>query len=143
MFHSEDNFRAKARWETSWIRSSWTYAPVINPTTTCLPGRRRLGIFDSTDKPVYMYQPIGFEKGEKETLVCELIQSLYGLTPSARIWYDTLAAVTKEVGFRTSNCDAGLYGYTYPGKIYTSPLMSMTSRSYVRTLRRKSGSWIK
>jgi hypothetical protein len=39
---------------------------------------------------VYMRQPTGFEEGEPGTLVCKLLQLLYGLSPSARIWYDTL-----------------------------------------------------
>ena len=56
-----------------------------------------------------MYQPQGFEKGEKGELACELLQSLYGLTSSARIWYDTFAAAMKDFGFRVSPFDSGLW----------------------------------
>lgn len=58
---------------------------------------------------VYMRQPIGFEQGEKGTLVCKLNQSLYGLAPAARIWYDTLTNYLHYIGFRVCNYDPGLF----------------------------------
>lgn len=54
-----------------------------------------------------MYQPTGFEKGEN--LVCKLKRSLYGLTPAARIWYDTLTAYLRSIGFKVCDYDAGLF----------------------------------
>ena len=48
---------------------------------------------------VYMNQPLGFAQGEKGTLVCKLNQSLYGLAPAARIWYDTLNSYLIHIGF--------------------------------------------
>ncbi|KAF7114207.1 hypothetical protein CNMCM5793_007785 [Aspergillus hiratsukae] len=67
---------------------------------------------------MYMRQPTGFEEGEKGTLVCELYQSLYGLTPSARIWYDTLAGHLKKMGFRTSMYDSGLFIHETKPRLY-------------------------
>jgi hypothetical protein len=70
--------------------------------------------------PVHMIQPTGFEKGEKGTLVCEVVQALYGLTTSPRIWYDTVTAVMKRLGFRTSPYDPGLWISTTRKHLYVS-----------------------
>jgi hypothetical protein len=67
---------------------------------------------------VYMRQPTGFEEGEKGTLVCKLNQSLCGLTPSARIWYDTLAENLKKMGFRTRMYDSGLLIHETKPRLY-------------------------
>ena len=56
---------------------------------------------------IYMRQPTGFEKGED--LVCKLKKSLYGLTPAARIWYDTLTTYLQSIGFKVCPYDAGLF----------------------------------
>jgi hypothetical protein len=58
---------------------------------------------------VYMHQPTRFKEGEPGTLVCKLLQSLYSLSPSARIWYDTLTQRLTEIGFCVSPYDPGLY----------------------------------
>ncbi|KAJ9253689.1 hypothetical protein DTO212C5_9256 [Paecilomyces variotii] len=58
---------------------------------------------------VYMLQPMGFQEGEKGVLVCKLDQALYGLTPSAKIWYDTLAEYLLSAGFRISPYDPCLW----------------------------------
>jgi hypothetical protein len=59
--------------------------------------------------PIYMRQPLGFAEGEPGTLVCSLRQSLYGLTPSARLWYDDLRANLESIGFKVSPHDSGLF----------------------------------
>ena len=59
-----------------------------------------------------MHQPLGFAEGEPGTLVCLLYQSLYGLTPSARLWYDDLRAYLESIGFKASPHDPGLFIYT-------------------------------
>lgn len=56
---------------------------------------------------IYMRQPYGFEQGEG--LVWRLKKSIYGLTPAARIWYDTLTAALHRLGFRTCSYDPGLF----------------------------------
>jgi hypothetical protein len=63
-----------------------------------------------------MRQPLGFEQGDD--LVCKLKQSLYGLTPSARIWYDTLTSYLNEIGFRVSPYDSGLFISTTRPHLY-------------------------
>jgi hypothetical protein len=84
-----------------------TYAPVVDPTTSCIlfaisaqkgwhiiQANAVLAFLNSKLKgrPIYMHQLPGFAEGEPGTLVCLLRQSLYGLTPSARLWYDDLRA---------------------------------------------------
>jgi hypothetical protein len=56
-----------------------------------------------------MHQPLGFAKGEPGTLVCSLNQSLYGLTPSARLWYDDLKAYLKSIRFKASPHNPALF----------------------------------
>ncbi|EYE90211.1 uncharacterized protein EURHEDRAFT_511146 [Aspergillus ruber CBS 135680] len=97
------------------------YAPVVSAATTRLLfaliaangwHMRKLDVAvaflngDLIDE-IYMRQPTGFEKGEG--LAWRLKKSIYGLTPAARIWYDTLTAALHRLGFRTCSYDPGLF----------------------------------
>jgi hypothetical protein len=42
-------------------------------------------------------------------MVCKLNNSLYGLAPAARIWYDRLRNDLEALGFKTSDYDPGLW----------------------------------
>jgi Reverse transcriptase (RNA-dependent DNA polymerase) len=109
-----------------------TYAPVVDPTTTkvlfaaaafygwtILQADAVLAFLNGTlPKPVYMAQPTGFEKGDNATLVCKVLQSLYGLPQSAKIWYDTLSSFLVDMGFRVSEYDAGLWISTRHRNLY-------------------------
>lgn len=100
-----------------------TYAPVVSSTTTRMlfalaawngwnirQADAAVAFLNGTLRDtVYMRQPMGFEQGEKGTLVCKLNQSLYGLAPAARIWYDTLTNYLHYIGFRVCNYDPGLF----------------------------------
>ncbi|CAI7884286.1 unnamed protein product [Closterium sp. NIES-53] len=55
------------------------------------------------EEDVYMTQPPGYEDGTGR--VCKLEMSIYGLKQAPRCWYQKLAAVLEEMGFRTSSCD--------------------------------------
>ncbi|CAI7835162.1 unnamed protein product [Closterium sp. NIES-53] len=55
------------------------------------------------EEDVYMTQPPGYEDGTGR--VCKLKKSIYGLKQAPRCWYQKLAAVLEEMGFRTSSCD--------------------------------------
>jgi hypothetical protein len=129
--HKPDgSIRKKARWvirgnllDLKDTEYGSAYAPVVDPTTTrillaaaayygwtVLQADAKLAFINGNIKgDIFMYQPIGFEQGEKGTLVCRLLRSLYGLVPAARIWYDTLIDYLKEIGFRVSPYDAALY----------------------------------
>ncbi|CAI7801146.1 unnamed protein product [Closterium sp. NIES-53] len=54
-----------------------------------------------------MTQPPGYEDGTGR--VCKLKKSIYGLKQAPRCWYQKLAAVLEEMGFRTSSCDESLF----------------------------------
>ncbi|CAI7833990.1 unnamed protein product [Closterium sp. NIES-53] len=66
-------------------------------------------IFAPTAKPptLRMTQPPGYEDGTGR--VCKLKKSIYGLKQAPRCWYQKLAAVLEEMGFRTSSCDESLF----------------------------------
>ncbi|CAI7919399.1 unnamed protein product [Closterium sp. NIES-53] len=59
------------------------------------------------EEDVYMTQPRGYEDGTGR--VCKLKKSIYGLKQAPRCWYQKLAAVLEEMGFRTSSCDESLF----------------------------------
>ncbi|CAI7913760.1 unnamed protein product, partial [Closterium sp. NIES-54] len=59
------------------------------------------------EEDVYMTQPPGYEDGTGRG--CKLKKSIYGLKQAPRCWYQKLAAVLEEMGFRTSSCDESLF----------------------------------
>ncbi|CAI5507066.1 unnamed protein product [Closterium sp. Naga37s-1] len=59
------------------------------------------------EEDVYMTQPPGYEDGTGR--VCKLKKSIYGLKQAPHCWYQKLAAVLEEMGFRTSSCDESLF----------------------------------
>ncbi|CAI7816117.1 unnamed protein product [Closterium sp. NIES-53] len=59
------------------------------------------------EEDVYMTQQPGYEDGTGR--VCKLKKSIYGLKQAPRRWYQKLAAVLEEMGFRTSSCDESLF----------------------------------
>ncbi|CAI5984896.1 unnamed protein product [Closterium sp. NIES-64] len=60
-------------------------------------------IFAPTAKPSVSWYEDGMGR------VCKLKQSIYGLKQTPCCWYQKLAAVLEEVGFRTSSCDESLF----------------------------------
>ncbi|CAI7902350.1 unnamed protein product [Closterium sp. NIES-54] len=59
------------------------------------------------EEDVYMTQLPGYEDGTGR--VFKLKKSIYGLTQAPRCWYQKLAAVFEEMGFRTSSYDESLF----------------------------------
>ncbi|CAI7829402.1 unnamed protein product [Closterium sp. NIES-53] len=59
------------------------------------------------EEDVYMMQPPGYE--DRTGRVCKLEKSIHGLKQAPRCWYQKLAAVLEEMGFRTSSCDGSLF----------------------------------
>ena len=114
-----------------------SYAPVVNDNTTRMltalstlfgwhthQADATLAYLNSklpADKHIYMTQVTGFREGsQSENLVCKLLQSLYGLVPSARIWYDTLGAYLRHIGFKCSDYDSGLWIHTTRAQLYVT-----------------------
>jgi hypothetical protein len=59
------------------------------------------------DEDIYMQSPPGYEtQGES---VKHLRKSLYGLKQAGRKWYDTLCRALKDIGFRVSDADPGVF----------------------------------
>ena len=59
------------------------------------------------NKQVYMVQSKDYNNGTND--VCLLLQGLYGLKQSPKLWYDKLAGFLREIGFTQSQWDAGLW----------------------------------
>ena len=55
-------------------------------------------LYGNVEETIYVTQPIGFETGGKHK-VCKLKKALYGLKQFLRVWYNTLAAFLKDLGF--------------------------------------------
>lgn len=88
---------------------SKTYAPVVSITTTRLlyalaayhdwyirPDAVLAFLHDNLLRQIYMRQPTSFVQGTKKSLVCFVEESLYGLDPSAKIWFDTVIAIISQ-----------------------------------------------
>lgn len=61
------------------------------------------------EEVIYMQQPKGFIEEGKETLVCRLQRSLYGLKQAARVWNTTISAILMALGFVQSRADPCLF----------------------------------
>ncbi|CAI7804166.1 unnamed protein product [Closterium sp. NIES-53] len=97
------------------------FAPTAKPPTLCVlladaavSGKFIIQMDISTaflngilEEDVYMTQPPGYEDGTGR--VCKLKKSIYGLKQAPRCWYQKLAAVLDDMGFRTSSCDERLF----------------------------------
>ena len=61
------------------------------------------------EEEIFMKQPQQFEEKGKESLVCKLKRSIYGLKQSSRCWNEALDKHLKKMGFRQSNNDPCIY----------------------------------
>jgi len=61
------------------------------------------------NEEVYIEQPQGFEINQRETHVCRLKKSLYGLKKTPRAWYARMDACLLRLGFTKSYADPNLY----------------------------------
>ena len=51
------------------------------------------------EEEVYVEKPEGFEVGNRETHVCILRRSLYGIKHSPKAWYSRIENYLREMGF--------------------------------------------
>ncbi|KAG9457669.1 hypothetical protein H6P81_002177 [Aristolochia fimbriata] len=61
------------------------------------------------EEEIYMRQPAGFEVIGKESWVCKLKRSLYGLKQASRQWYLKFDRFMLDIGFAMSNADHCVY----------------------------------
>jgi hypothetical protein len=112
------------------IDYSETFAPVIKWSTTraitSLAASQnwkihhldvKTAFLNGELKEVYMYQPTGFQAKGKETLVCKLKKSLYGLKQSPRAWYERIDSELRQQGLLRSHSDYSLYFSNNQGKL--------------------------
>ncbi len=64
-------------------------------------------LYGDVEETIYVTQPTGFEQGKHK--VCKLSKALYGLKQSPRVWYNTLAAFLKELGFAPIGADYSVF----------------------------------
>ena len=58
------------------------------------------------EEEVYVEQPLGFETHERESHVCRLKKSLYGLKQEPRTWYSRIDSFLSSLGFTKSKADS-------------------------------------
>lgn len=68
------------------------------------------------DEELFIDQPEGFVEKGKETFVCKLNKSIYGLRQSPRQWYKKLESVLVADGFSKSRSDGCLFTKILDGK---------------------------
>lgn len=66
-------------------------------------------LYSPIDEVVYMRQPKGFEEPGKDTWLCKLDKSIYGLRQSARNWNAKLTEVLSAGGFEATLSEPSLY----------------------------------
>lgn len=66
-------------------------------------------LYGYLEEKIYMKQPVGFEVKGKESLVCRLLKSLYGLKQATKQWNTQFHEFMKAQGFLRSMYDSCVY----------------------------------
>ncbi|GAA0153727.1 hypothetical protein LIER_11897 [Lithospermum erythrorhizon] len=66
-------------------------------------------LHENLDEEIYMHQPEGFSKIEKDNMVCKLKKSLYGLKQASRQWYKKFDNFMHKEDFQKCNADHCCY----------------------------------
>jgi hypothetical protein len=96
----------------------------------------RLQYFNKIEEEVYIEQPDGFAIHEKESHVCRLKKSMYGLKHVPRTWYARINGHLIILGFSKSVVDPNLYYNTVNGEslilaIYVDDLFLTSTYSLI------------
>jgi Reverse transcriptase (RNA-dependent DNA polymerase) len=106
---------------TKVLPGKWVFLKKVKPGGEIrLFGKQmRYAFLNGTLPKPSMLQPTGLEQGKRCQLVCEVTESLYGLTTAANIWYSTLGGHLKE-RIQASPYDGGLCIHTTKPNLYLS-----------------------
>ena len=87
------------------------------------------------DEEIYVEQPPEFQDGTRR--VCKLNKALYGLKQAPRVWYQTLAAYLKELGFEPLDSDIGIFckGHLYIAIYVDDLLIAGPSKDEIQELK--------
>ena len=61
------------------------------------------------EEEVYVEQPLSFETHDRESHVCRLKKSLYGLKKAPKTWYGRIDSFLSSLGCTKSKADSNLY----------------------------------
>ena len=61
------------------------------------------------EEEVYVEHPLGFETRDRESHVCILKKTMYGLKRAPRTWYGKIDGFLSSLGFTKSKADSKLY----------------------------------
>jgi len=65
------------------------------------------------EEEIFMKQPKGFNKSDKENKVCKLVKSLYGLKLVPKQWHEKFDQVILSYDFHVNNNDKCVYVKQY------------------------------
>ena len=70
------------------------------------------------EEGLYIEQTEGFETFDRESHVCRLKRTLYGLEKAPSAWYTRIDNYFTRLGFTKTEADANLYHIVVEGKIF-------------------------
>jgi hypothetical protein len=103
---------------------------------TTSDGRKDNLLNGEIEEEVYIEQPYGFVIHEKESHVCRLKKSLYGIKKAPHAWYENIDGYLMSLGFNKSVVDPSLYYHIVGGEclilvLYVDDLFLNGSKSLI------------
>jgi hypothetical protein len=88
----------------------------IHGLKTTLDGVKKTFLNEEIEEEVYIKHPDGFFIHEKDSHVCRLKKTMYGLKQEPQAWYARIDGYLMSLGFNKSFVDPNLYYKTINGK---------------------------
>ena len=87
------------------------------------------------EEEVYVEKPLSFETHDKESHVCRLKKSLYGLKQTPRKWYDRINNFLSSLGFTKRKEESNMYYKIEEGNCHSrnGGTWSVTRKTQFRT----------